>query len=788
MPPRRRFQSRPIRYGLFAALLLGVALLLLSQPPERSPSLFALLTLLALLLAGIDGARRAGLGPRVLLRRGRTVLVGAVAAWRAGRRAAAADSRPLAQTLAARLPWLQLAAEIALIVGMTAAVAQPYLDFDPATQLPGSEAEWLTSSAHFAADSLREYGYLPLWQPYLEFGEPLIDTPFSFVLNPISAGPSLLLGGVVGIKLSVALSALVAGLGGWVLGRVLGFGALGRLLLAALLIGKGNMHAMIGAGYYQLGTSQAYIPWVIAGALATLRLPARRWPVVLTAIAFTLLFWAGNIWYTLPTLVSVGLLALAHLPRIEGRGLDWRGLRRLALAGALTLGLSAITLLPIWLQRGQIGSHPDDIPGGRVVDLANVIMQFFDGRVEPYLNGSAPGGAYFYYSFVTPLWFALALLILIPPVWPLLYRPTLRQAWRVWLPGLLMIVLSTLWGAGGNPLFVWLYDHVPLLGQWRFVGRALGMASFWIAVLLALRVDGLWRALWASGWRTRLAPLVKRGLVYTLAATLIAGSAVAAQQVLAEWHTFAGTIGVNVYDTICLDWLRAQHPDENLAVYRPRYEAVTPFLTNHIRLTSVEADFTPLPLPATLGHIDLTQSPPEYGLGWDDFGRRYLSEHGYVPIPESPNPVDAFHCLWWRPGGALPYAYHLPLSTLDAAFGNELAPALVTPIETFRRYPDTIFLAVAADDATPRVVTIQERAYPGWQVSVDGAPARLESVGGQVGVLLPPDGAPHAITFAYRPPLLYLGGAITLLTWALSILYLLGADRALWQRWRKRSA
>ncbi len=755
---------------------------MITQPPERSSTLFVLLTGLALLIAAIDAAVRARLSPRGLLRAGWTALLRGLRRWRADRHAAAAALPALEHTVGARLAWPQLAAELALIVLVTAAVTQPYLNLSPATQLPGVEAEWLTSSAHFAANSLREYGYLPLWQPYLEFGEPLIDNPFSFVLNPISAGPSLLLGGVVGIKLSVVLSAWVAGLGGWALGRVLGFGALGRLLLAALLIGKGNMHAMIGAGYYQLGVSQAYLPWVVAGGVATLRLPDRRWPVVLTALSFTLLFWAGNIWYTLPALLSLGLLALAHLTRGDGRGINGAGLRRLALAGALTLGLSAITLLPIWLQRGQIGSHPNDLPGGRAVDLGSVIGQFFD----VYLKGGAPGAAHFYYSFVTPLWFAVVVLILIPPVWPYLHRPRLPQAWRIWLPGAALIVLATLWGAGGNPIFAWLYQHIPLLGQWRFVGRALGAASFWIAILVALRVDGLWQAMRQPGWLARLAgasPRLRRGLVYGLAGALIVASAAAAQQVLVKWHTLAGTIGINVYDDLCLRWLREQHPGEELAVYRVNYDAITPFLTYQVRLVNVEADFTPLPQPATLGrNFDLTASLPAYAIAWTEATRTHVAARGYVPDPESPAPVDQNHCLWRLPGGALPYAYRLTLPALEAAQGGLLDPARITPIETFRRYPDTIVVAVTADQTDPLVVTIQERAYPGWQVSVDGNAARLDSVGGQVGVVLPPDGAPHAITFAYRPPLLYLGGAITLITWAGCVLYLLGADRALLRR------
>ncbi len=521
--------------------------------------------------------------------------------------------------------------------------------------------------------------------------------------------------------------------------------------------------------------------------MATLRVPHRRWPPVLTAVAFTLMFWAGNIWYTLPMLLSMGLLALAHLVHPRARTwparLDWPALRRLALAAALTLGLSAVTFLPIWLQRGHIGGHPDVVSGGEVADLRAVIRQFYDGSLQQYLDGTAPGAVQFYYSFITPPWFVLLLFVVVPPIWPFLHRPGMREGWRVWLPAALMIGICTLWGAGGNPAIIWLYQHVPLLGQWRFVGRALAVASFWIGVLLAMRADALLRALIAPvrpvaalGW------LGRRALSYGLALGLVFASGAAARQVNAQWRDFAGTIGVNVYDDICLSWLRARFPAQELTVYRPGYDAVIPFLTHKIRLFNVEADYFPRPRLWTVGNFDLTQSPPAYGLVWDDPGRLVMRQAGYVPIPDSPQPVDEHHCLWQRVAPTLSYAYAIPLGVIQTLIASELDPALTTPVAIRDRAPDTVVLGVQADDQSPLVITAQERAYPGWLVRVDGEPAPLESVGGQIGVILPPDGQPHEVVLAYRPPLVYLGGLLTLLTWAFCILYLLGADRPLRRR------
>jgi hypothetical protein len=77
----------------------------------------------------------------------------------------------------------QAALEISVVAIIALASTSAFLDPDPHLRLPGGEAEWLTSSAYFAANSLREYGYIPLWQPYLENGEPLIDNPLGQVCS-----------------------------------------------------------------------------------------------------------------------------------------------------------------------------------------------------------------------------------------------------------------------------------------------------------------------------------------------------------------------------------------------------------------------------------------------------------------------------------------------------------------------------------------------------------------------------------------------------------------------------
>ena len=683
------------------------------------------------------------------------------------------------------LPLLALILELAFVIYLALSVTSAWQNDDPSLQLPGGEAEWLTSSAYLAAQTWHEHGYIPLWQPYLEFGEPLIDNPFSFVLNPFSTLPSLLHGAVNGIKYSVVWTALIAGVGGWVLGRVLGFGWLGRVLLAALILGKGNMHAMIGTGYFQLGVSQAYFPWVIAGTLATLRSARSRWPVVLTAVSFTLMFWAGNVWYTLPTLITIALLTVTHSVNF-GRAftvqrINWAPVKRIVVAGVLTFGLSAMLFVPVWANRDRIGDHPDDRNAGTPVDIVRVVEQFVDGRFELYTQGVAPGGRQFYYSYIAPLWFVILMVVLLPPVRPWLYRPGAPRGWQVWSVGLFMIVFSTLWGAGGNPIFVWLYQNVPLLGQWRFVGRALAVASFWIGVLLVMRVDGLWRAVhhpdWLAHLRARRFPvdLAQSALIIGVAVA----SAAAALQVNNQWPVFARPgRTANTFDPVCAAWLRQAYPNRELAVWTLNYDTVAVYLQNRIRLYNITADFTMIPIPSTLlQDVQLRRMLPEFGITWLDSIRAFFTENGYEQVADSPTAGTDYPCLWRRPD-ALAYAFSIPLEVAESRIAD-LPASMTTPVSGLARWPDRIAVLLEGDPSESLVVTVQETAYPGWRVWVDDHPARLESVGGQIGVVLPPGSGLRRVYFQYQPPLLYLGGFITLLTWAFCCLFLLRAERVL---------
>ena len=104
------------------------------------------------------------------------------------------------------------------------------------------------------------------------------------------------------------------------------------------------------------------------------------------------------------------------------------------------------------------------------------------------------------------------------------------------------------------------------------------------------------------------------------------------------------------------------------------------------------------------------------------------------------------------------------------------------PISTFKRSYDLVGVIVNGSQAD-QVLSVQELAYPGWTVRVNGSPTKLEVVGGQIGVVLPAGTGQYQVLFQYRPSAFVIGAFITLFAWLLCLLLLLRAERFIPRRW-----
>ena len=363
--------------------------------------------------------------------------------------------------------WTSFFIEITIVILAGIFAASVFVDFNPNTRLGGIEAEYLTRTAYPVATLLQRKGYIPLWDPYMELGDPMLENPVAFYFNPVLIGPSLLLGPITGIKISIVLTAIIAGLGGWALARVLGLGALARLLLALLCIGKGNMYSFLSQGHFAFFATQAYFPWIYAGVLAIFH-GHRRWPPVLIALAFSLIFFAGSPWFPPPLVLTVGILTLFYVVDFHAGvklsrfwrviDIDWHKLGVVVASLLLTLCLSAVTFLTLWNTRQNIGGTT--VAADYQADLGRVLSQYvadsniFDPAMITWLPTASPlqlrdplvvrsGGAH-----------TVGFCDCCPP-------PTATAPWRVTLAGFVIFIFCTLWGAGQNPVIQWFYTRDP---------------------------------------------------------------------------------------------------------------------------------------------------------------------------------------------------------------------------------------------------------------------------------------------------------------------------------------
>jgi hypothetical protein len=403
---------------------------------------------------------------------------------------------------------------------------QPLVDllFSPAIRQPGLEHERLAGVILAAEIGLKRYGHIPAWNPYIGNGEPLINNPFNYLFNPFHSLPVLLLGGVQGSKWATFLAVLIAGCNAWLLARALGLGGVGRVLVGALYMLSGGIAGKFYAGHFQLALSLAWPPLVLAGLWWTLCSTDRRAPILM-AVAFALLFCAGNIYYALHTLLCCVVIVAVHLvERAERWQFRWERLRRASIGGMFAFGLAALQFMPIWFTRDFVNHERQEFDPHTGAIAGNYSFgQTLTNLTYPWPGWSAFEGQPFGrfvavdYAYIGP-----AVFVFIAAGGVIrLAAPGQRRHFRGALAALLLALLMMAWAGGQAPILRELYARFPLLAEFRFIGRALAIAALWWIVLAGIAADTLWRAarnlLNPTGYaedRRLIRPLLAAGVVW----------------------------------------------------------------------------------------------------------------------------------------------------------------------------------------------------------------------------------------------------------------------------------
>lgn len=655
-----------------------------------------------------------------------------------------------------------------LIIALVAWVATQSLhDFSSEVQISSMDIVPLTRSADFAGQFLRSAGKIPLWDPFIGNGQPMLESVQSFILNPFMSLPIMLLGVRLGVLLVVLLHAVIFGWGGWVWGRVMGFGSAGRLLMGALLVSSGSFTGALSHGVFQLAMSQAYMPFVYAGLIAMLFIPGQRWGLVLFVVATMLLIFSGTFWYVLPTAVGCGFIALFAILNVRNRRfyLDTERTLRLVLAGLLVVGIVAIRLLTL---RRDLLLHP-----ALHYDVQLTYLQVF-------ANYFYPGDSFdimewfMVYHYVVPASLMLALGSLSLIFWRLTRRE-LVGGWRVALAGLLFVLVISFFGTGTTPAVMAVYDVFPFLTDWRNPGRMAAAASPWIVLLAGWCFDGLARGAWRIFTQSPRFRMIGAGAL----AALLVGGAAGAVDLMRNW---TASVVVLPSADLFVNQVRGAH------ILRERYPSQ--MLTLHagwmqhyglnetlIRHAYGDNEVFTTGLPPTIGD-EMWEYVEEFAYGdTPDSGNGiWLREHGYVEMEGVPVLDGIGSILDYNPE-ALPYAYVVAEHTLTDPATLPLVRSDTLPATYYHRIDQVV---VEVEPPPPgSVLVVQETAYPGWTVTVNGESQPIESVHRRIAVRLPANFEPVTVIFSYQPALLYVGALMTFVSILLVSAYALRVDERL---------
>ncbi len=691
--------------------------------------------------------------------------------------------------------------EFAVILSAALWATRNLQNMSPDLQWGGGDLPLLTQGTAFAARIFQETGAIPLWNPFIGNGEPMFESAQSFLLNPLMSGPILLFGAIVGSKVGILLHIVLMGLGGWTLARVLGLRWAGRIMMGVFLVGSGSVAAAMGRGLYQFGLSQAYMPWIFAGLIGTLY-SNRRWCVGLFVVATMLQVFAGTFWLVLPTAISCALLSAfvlirktSYLVKFE---INRQAARRLLIAAVFIAGLCAIRILP--LNRSLL-HHPFS---------SDPFVSTFLVKASTYFSPITitPGGNDWWMNFhyVLPSLFAILIVMSLVVLSVGGYRrePFGPNLWRIFFPTVLIIALFTLWGEGETDFNRWVYSQIPFLNDWRNTGRIAAAASMWVIVLAAVGFDMIIDFLTQAFRRHEMLfngiqlRDKSRHFVVTscpLIIVFLLACGFAALDVLGNWDRFNHLFDVvqeNEFhgEVDGLTYLRSRFPDSLLLVQTQGWTNHFGFVDTLSRTVFGDADVFTTGLPTTIGGYLPMLFLGQFAVGANYDFVNWIKSEGFVPFEDSPQLNDV-PLVWYSPD-IPPYAFWMARTRLALHDDTALAIGETQPV-TYFHHINSIDLIVN-DYPADAVLVLNETDYPGWTVAINGAAARVESIGGRLGVVLPyphNPGEPTYVTFSYQPTSLRVGAVILFISCILFTGYLLRLDKYFqvpepWRRWVDR--
>lgn len=338
-------------------------------------------------------------------------------------------------------------------------------------------------------------GELPLWNPLNGMGAPLIanyQTAFFYPptwLYYLSAS----IAGVPGIAWAagalVALHLIWGGIGMAKLAEKLGWNVLAQTV-SGLAFGMAGY--LVGRGLFPImPISAAWLPWIMLAVYQLAHEPDNKKHLYKTALFIALQLLAGHAQTSWYTLILAGVWLLYWSWQKNGWARIKKTLPRYLGAGLFAGALTAIQLLPTaeYLTQSQRAGAVD-------FDFA-MTNSFWPWRLltlfAPNFFGSPVTGDYWGYATYWEDHNYIGLLALIAGLAALFRRgkdkPTKNLTWFSFGT----IFVATLFALGDNTsVFPWLYRNIPTFNMFQAPSRYMLWATFALALMAGLGIQG-WR-------------------------------------------------------------------------------------------------------------------------------------------------------------------------------------------------------------------------------------------------------------------------------------------------------
>lgn len=364
---------------------------------------------------------------------------------------------------------------------------------------------WWTQAWHTL-----QMGQLPLWNPLVGMGAPLLANYQTALLYP----PTWLylwlatLGGAPAIAIGTGwLVALHLAWAGWGMSRLVK--ALGWPLASQVVSGLAfglSGYLVSRSHFLSINAAVAWLPLIMLAAYQLAKKPKDRRALLRLTFFICMQLLAGHAQTTWYTLLLAGIWLLFWAWQQSGSAGLWPAAWRFLLAGGWAGLLSAAQLLPTaeYLMQSQRATQ---FSGGHALTYS-----FWPWRLltllSPNLYGSPAHGDYWGYGaywedaiYIGLLGIGLALLAIAKR-----RKPDTDRRLVSFL--LVIMAISLLLGLGDNtPVFPWLYRHVPTFGMFQGPARWLLWAEFALALLAGLGLQAWKRPQGRALYWSRLATM-----------------------------------------------------------------------------------------------------------------------------------------------------------------------------------------------------------------------------------------------------------------------------------------